>query len=619
MNLKWIMLFMLIFSFVSCDYQAPTDNNESNNNAASETQNNQENTGEEEIQNNQENTDESENQYNQGILNGYNISSSSNNVQYIADPEEYADVVINFNFNFEPRNEAYASRLNMGKVFLSKVVQNVTWDKLNKHLGALSYCQNVIVGIERYINEESTREILESQPFTIENKQSAFEIIKREIEACRPVFITNIYGTWNIIAGYRNRNGEQEILYYDGTYNSNYQSQLKKRTLTATTRLHLLRLKEQNNYANINIKGDYQDHWAAGWSSYKTLIGDINGDGADDLIWNSTDYYNSTYTGISQKNGKFTYTSGQTHSAAGWSSYHTLVGDFNGDGKDDLLWNSLGSINSIYVGLSNGNGTFNYRPHQSHWASNWSGFKAIVFDVNGDNKDDIIWNITSDVNRTYVGISNGDGSFHFMNYQQHWATAWQGYEAFIGDINGDGKKDIIWNSTSNINRIYVGISNGNGTFDFKNYQDHFDYNWTGYKTLIADINADGFDDIVWNYLGNENITYIAFSQGNGTFSFASREIHFTTGWQGYQAFIIKHAQVDTIIWNITGDKNYTYQAFIRSPDIAKGFKKLSFSGYLVHQNNNWYGFKTLIGDIDGNGSDDIIWNLTDYNNRIYSN
>ena len=58
------------------------------------------------------------------------------------------------------------------------------------------------------------------------------------------------------------------------------------------------------------------------------------------------------------------FSAAQDHPARGWSGYQLLIGDVNGDGKADLVWNELGGLNRFYVGLSQGNGKFQFLPAQ---------------------------------------------------------------------------------------------------------------------------------------------------------------------------------------------------------------------------------------------------------------
>jgi hypothetical protein len=42
----------------------------------------------------------------------------------------------------------------------------------------------------------------------------------------------------------------------------------------------------------------------------------------------------------------------------------------------------------------------------------WSGYTLSAVDVNGDWNADLVWNQLGAINRTYIAISNGDGTFH---------------------------------------------------------------------------------------------------------------------------------------------------------------------------------------------------------------
>jgi hypothetical protein len=45
---------------------------------------------------------------------------------------------------------------------------------------------------------------------------------------------------------------------------------------------------------------------------------------------------------------------------------HGAGGGCNGDGRADLIWNSLTAVNRTYVGLANANGTFSFLAGQDH-------------------------------------------------------------------------------------------------------------------------------------------------------------------------------------------------------------------------------------------------------------
>ncbi|MBD0418218.1 VCBS repeat-containing protein, partial [Streptomyces sp. TRM S81-3] len=84
-----------------------------------------------------------------------------------------------------------------------------------------------------------------------------------------------------------------------------------------------------------------------------------------------------------------------------------LSGDFNGDGKDDVVTFAHGPEADVYVSLSNGDG---FGP-----ATVWHDFFAqrhetpAVGDVNGDGKDDIV-TFTHDADaKVYVALSTGSG------------------------------------------------------------------------------------------------------------------------------------------------------------------------------------------------------------------
>src|SRR5205823_7196612 len=90
----------------------------------------------------------------------------------------------------------------------------------------------------------------------------------------------------------------------------------------------------------------------------------------------------------------------------GAESESLAAGDFNGDGKLDLVFANAGS-NDVSVLLGNGDGTF--RPGLTFPAGNRLEF-VVVGDFNGDGKLDVAV-ASYNTNTVEVLMGNGDGTF----------------------------------------------------------------------------------------------------------------------------------------------------------------------------------------------------------------
>ena len=82
--------------------------------------------------------------------------------------------------------------------------------------------------------------------------------------------------------------------------------------------------------------------------------------------------------------------------AEGWA---TQPGDrgFHGDGKTDLAWSYLGSVNKSYVTLSTGGG-WTFGAVQQRSEGGWSAYHALSGDTDGDGDDDLIYNTVASGN-----------------------------------------------------------------------------------------------------------------------------------------------------------------------------------------------------------------------------
>ncbi|WP_430788531.1 FG-GAP-like repeat-containing protein [Actinoplanes sp. G11-F43] len=144
---------------------------------------------------------------------------------------------------------------------------------------------------------------------------------------------------------------------------------------------------------------------------------------------------------------------------AGWirqNSAPVLVRDFNGDGKSDIIGRYTDGVLRLYTG----NGTGGINSGYTTVATSWANMSELFSpgDFNGDGKPDIIGRYTDGVLRLYTG--NGTGGIN-PGYTTV-ATAWTNMSELFspGDFNGDGKPDIIGRYSDGTLRLYTG--NGTG-------------------------------------------------------------------------------------------------------------------------------------------------------------
>jgi len=279
---------------------------------------------------------------------------------------------------------------------------------------------------------------------------------------------------------------------------------------------------------------------AAGTQPESVVVADFRGIGRSDLAVANVVSDNVT---ILLSNGDGTFTQGASSPIpVGVFPGPIVVGDFNGDGKLDLVTANIASEN-LTILLGNGNGTFT--PLAKSPAAGIEPVQVVTGDFNADGKLDLaVANASSNGVRILLG--NGDGTFTPVPAVS--ATGSSPVGIAIGDFNGDGKLDLaVANEYSN--SVTVLLGNGDGTFMAAASP-------TAGTNPIAiaagDFNGDGKLDLAVANAGSNNLT-VLLGKGDGTFLAAASPAAGVSPWGIAEADFNGDGKLDLAVANATSN------------------------------------------------------------------
>jgi len=298
-------------------------------------------------------------------------------------------------------------------------------------------------------------------------------------------------------------------------------------------------------YTSIKTARDHEtDHHFRG-----AHAGNFFGSGRSDVL-----LHHGTSIQLFRNDGKgFTHTfSGVERVPGSWQfkpNDQIVVGDFNGDGTDEVvIFNGVDWV-MPYLGLlvSDGAGGLKLIARYDGDISGWGGFakndRFLRADLNGDGKDDLIVVNGDDWSMTYVGLLRSTGTGFFLtNRYDGDIPGWGGLarhdQFFAGDLNGDGKDDLVIFNGDDWSMAYVGLfrSQTSGLAMTARYDGDIP-GWGGLarhdKLVLGDFDNDGRTD-VFIFNGDDwAMSYLGMFRASGSgLAYVRRYDGDVPGWGG---------------------------------------------------------------------------------------
>ena len=292
------------------------------------------------------------------------------------------------------------------------------------------------------------------------------------------------------------------------------------------------------------------------------LVGDFNGDGTDDLMYAHPD-------------GRFYVVKGQDASPLGgpWWGYdipgwpggsdQMVVGDFNGNGTDDLMYIRS---DGRYHAVEGSSGA----PISSWWGRQIPGWpgdanRLLVGDFDGNGFDDLMY---VHPGGQFYAVT-GNSASPMGNWWGTTIPGWPGdvNQLLVGDFNGNGTDDLMYFQSSDQKHFAVEGSSGapmSGRW-WGHRPSGVTFQGDNSRILVGDFDYDGYDDLVYRRPADQRLFVVRGSDRSVVGGWYNRT--FTDGLTGpllplpqsphlsYLGSSGEHPRVDsastTFEWNVT--------------------------------------------------------------------
>ncbi|MEH0420347.1 FG-GAP-like repeat-containing protein [Streptomyces sp. B21-083] len=215
----------------------------------------------------------------------------------------------------------------------------------------------------------------------------------------------------------------------------------------------------------------------AGWPTTAKFVpyGDLSGDRCDDVLVRMGDGTLRAYRPACGKAA--TPSTPYVSLGTGWNQYDVLTspGDVDGDRRPDLVARQA-STGDVYLFKGTSAGKLSAR---TRIGARWTGYKTLVGagDLNGDGRGDLVAQDRSNTLWRFDGT--GTGAFKArVKIAANWGASYNSVVG-VGDFTGDGRADLVSRDTTGA--LWRTNGNGKGVFGART---RIATGWQGYKAVV---------------------------------------------------------------------------------------------------------------------------------------
>ncbi len=247
--------------------------------------------------------------------------------------------------------------------------------------------------------------------------------------------------------------------------------------------------------------------FATGSLPYSVAVGDFNGDGKPDLASaNLNSYTVSVFLNTTSPGAATPTFSAKQDFATGFVPASVAVSDINGDGKLDLVTaNSSPDTVSVLLNTTIPGATTPTFAAKHDFGAGTNSCSVAVGDFNGDGKPDLV-TANTDANTVSVLMNTTPTGAAAPTFaiKQDFGTGSYPWSVSVSDFNGDGKPDLAVanNSDNNVSVLLNTTTPGAAAPTFATKQDFPIADFTG-AVAASDFNGDGKPDLaIANQISN---------------------------------------------------------------------------------------------------------------------